>query len=143
MWDAFFPMILIAMSLNALLVFYKIDSQSLWTDEFWTLKASGRDLYDICFVWLQGDVHPPFYFVVLHFWRLIFGSSALSIRAFSAIMGTLCIPILYLIGKEFGRRVGLLQLCYWPFHHCISIFLARPGCTHWLCSWRFCRRLYS
>ena len=46
------------------------------------------------------------YLIALSFW--IFGISEFSARIVSVIFGTLTIPLVYLLGKELGRRTGLI-----------------------------------
>jgi uncharacterized membrane protein len=49
---------------------------------------------------------PPLYFMLLHYWMKLFGSSALVIRSLSAIAGVLCLPCLYWLCWElFGVTI--------------------------------------
>lgn len=45
----------------------------LWRDEYWALYFSGAEmsLTDAINLRMARDVHPPIYFIILHFWRLI------------------------------------------------------------------------
>ena len=56
-----------------------------------------------------GDIHPPLYYYLLHFWRGVFGSSEFALRSLSAVLGVLLVGLTFLIGrKAFSAGVGLL-----------------------------------
>jgi uncharacterized membrane protein len=60
--------------------------------------------------WLvKIDQHPPLYYTLLHFW-MTFGDSATIVRALSALLSTLTIPVIYLLGRlsDGNQMVGLL-----------------------------------
>lgn len=68
------------------------------------------------------DVHPPLYYLLLHFWTLVFGTSIWSVRGFSAVVGILLIPLVYLILKRlFSTKIAL----YGAFFTAIAPFLIR------------------
>ncbi len=57
-----------------------------WGDEISSLVGAGETLRDI----LSGhgsDFHPPFYFVLLHYWMLLFGTSEIALRSLSIVVG--------------------------------------------------------
>jgi hypothetical protein len=61
-------------------------------------------------IWPQQrtDAHPPLYFILLRWWREIFGESATVARMFSLVSSLLAIPLMYWIGRELYRpAVGL------------------------------------
>jgi len=94
--------------LATVLRFYRIAGQSLWGDEGTSVALAARDLAAIT----QGaalDIHPPFYYYLLHFWMLLFGSSEVAVRAPSALAGVLLVGITFALGKRlFGGNVALL-----------------------------------
>jgi hypothetical protein len=54
------------------------------------------------------DQHPPLYYLMLRLWMAL-GDDAATVRALSALFGTLNIPVLYLLGRRLaGRNMGLL-----------------------------------
>ncbi len=98
---------------------FRVDFQALWWDEGWTVFFAAADVPTM----LAGtaiDIHPPFYYLVLHFWTLVIGSSAASVRLFSVMTGTLTIPVVFLVGRRlFGRKVAVsaaLIMAVAPFH---------------------------
>lgn len=69
-----------------------------------------------------NDVHPPFYYVVLHFWQNMFGSSVISLRGFSVVCGIATVVFLYmLLRKLTSEKVAKLG----TFFAAIGPFLVR------------------
>lgn len=105
--------------LGGLLRFYRLGSKGLWLDEAFSVWMAWQPLADM-FGWLlKIDQHPPLYYSLLHLW-LIFGDDAATVRAFSAVLSTLTIPVIYSLGRNIGgKQVGLLAafiLALAPFH---------------------------
>ncbi len=93
--------------------------QPLWWDEGWSLffATSGfREMLELTAV----DIHPPLYYLVLHYWIRVFGSGVVSVRFLSVLLGTAAVPLLYAAGRRLaGHRGGLLAgllLAVSPFH---------------------------
>lgn len=89
---------------------YSLGVPSLWTDEVASIYLSSNFLKDIIFISAK-DLHPPFYFLLLHFWIGIFGASAFSSRLLSVIFGLLCIIIIYIICRDYlkSKNLGILS----------------------------------
>jgi 4-amino-4-deoxy-L-arabinose transferase-like glycosyltransferase len=88
--------------------FYNLGFNSLWLDEATTLNWSKLGFIEIWNISLTADFHPPLFHWIEHI-MLIFGQSEFILRAVPALMGTLTIPVFYLIGKEFHNRdVGII-----------------------------------
>jgi uncharacterized membrane protein len=71
-------------------------------------------------VW-EGPRQTPLYFVLARAWVKTFGSSVAVLRAFSAVLGIISLPLVFLLGRElFGRSlegwvaVGLIAVS--PLH---------------------------
>ena len=100
--------LLLIIVLAAFLRFYLLDSQSFWNDEGNSARIAERSLQKITEA-AAGDIHPPLYYYLLHFWRGVFGSSEIALRSLSAVLGVLLVGLTYLIGrKAFSVGVGLL-----------------------------------
>jgi len=57
----------------------------------------------------REDYHPPFYYLILHYWMMVFGTSESAVRLLSALFGVLAIPMIYVIGRQlFKKEVGLV-----------------------------------
>ncbi|MBM4466005.1 MAG: hypothetical protein FJ014_10720 [Chloroflexi bacterium] len=86
---------------------YRIDYQSLWRDEGVSLYLAASSIPAIL-ANRAGDVHPPLYFILLHFWTKLAGFSELSARFFSLFFGALLVPSLYsVVRKIFGTKTAL------------------------------------
>ena len=59
--------------------FYRIDAQSLWSDEGSSVAQAVRDLPAIVDN-AARDIHPPLYYILLHFWVIPFGTSEAAVR---------------------------------------------------------------
>ena len=98
---------------------YKLDVQSLWWDELYTVARSAMTVSELIEDLFSARVHLPFYFVILQVWTEI-GRSAFIIRYFSVVAGVLTVPLIYITGKRLsGRSVGLTAaflLAIAPFH---------------------------
>lgn len=97
----------------------RLDLQPLWWDEGWSLYFATADVPAMV-ARTAIDIHPPFYYLVLHIWTLIAGSSATSVRLFSVLVGTLSVPMIFLAGRRlFGARAAImaaLTMAVAPFH---------------------------
>jgi uncharacterized membrane protein len=95
-----------------------LTSESLWIDEGYSLALANHNLFEI----VHGtavDQHPPFYYVLLHFWLLI-GKSVFHLRYSSVLIGTVGVAIIARIGRmvmksEVGAAAALL-LSLSPVH---------------------------
>jgi mannosyltransferase len=97
---------LAAMMLTGLaLRLYTIGSESLWLDEgFSALAATKTTVREVLNFIYHEDLHPPLYYVILHFWIGLFGDSETAMRTLSAIFGTLSIPLVVRLGRDLMDR---------------------------------------
>jgi len=116
--DLWMLAVVLITAVAALVRFYHLGAESLWLDEATSLFLARMDLREMV-GWTAVDIHPPFYYSLLHYW-LALGSSEGAIRALSALAGTLTVPFVYGIGRSlFDRATGLgaaLLLALSPFH---------------------------
>jgi mannosyltransferase len=99
----------------ALLVFlafalytFRLDYQSLWYDEGFSIYLAGMSLGEIT-ARTASDIHPPFYYYLLHFWVKLFGDSEFSLRYLSSMFGVLTIPLMWATGRRLlGGAAGVL-----------------------------------
>jgi mannosyltransferase len=105
--------------LGGFLRFYWIGSQGLWLDEAFSVWMGRQPIGEMLSWLVRIDQHPPFYYLLLHFWMAL-GDDASTVRVLSALLGTLVIPVIYLLGRRLADwKVGLLAaliLAVSPFH---------------------------
>jgi uncharacterized membrane protein len=70
--------------LSAVFYFNNILFSDLWSDEVYTKAMVTSSISDM-FSLFRNDLHPPLYFIVLKVFTSLFGSGAISLRAFSVI----------------------------------------------------------
>ena len=90
-----------------------ITSESLWCDEISSLNHIEQDFPAFFDSLLNVDVHPPLYFVLLRGWCRLFGSTALSARLLSLVLGLLCLPAAFSLGRRLlDERAGLMAALF-------------------------------
>ena len=97
----------IIVSLGIVLRFYDLGTESYWIDEMSTVIEGQQNILQVI---TSGRLdQPPAYYLPFHLWLQIFGTTEVSTRSFSALIGVGSIVLIYLIGRElFDRKVGLL-----------------------------------
>jgi mannosyltransferase len=97
----------------------RLGSQSLWNDEAISAVIADGTAQQI----LTNQFHslqPPGYYLLLHFWRGLFGDTDLLLRLPSALMGIASVLVLYALGRlMFRKETGLWAAAVTallPFH---------------------------
>ena len=94
--------------LAALLRFYRIDGQSFWNDEGNSARLAERSLA-LIIEGAQGDIHPPGYYLALHYWRALFGPTEAALRGLSAVCSVGIVALAFALAlRLFDDRVGAL-----------------------------------
>jgi uncharacterized membrane protein len=95
----------------------------LWDDEGLTVGIASHSLSAIPGV-LRHDGSPPLYYLMLHVWMALFGSSEAETHSLSLLFSMLAIPAgLWAGWSLFGRRAGLMAAVLFGF----SSFLTSYG----------------
>ena len=76
--------------------------QNLWRDEAFSYVLAIRSIPEILKL-TAGDFNPPLYYILLHYWMLLFGSSEIAMRSLSFIFFLGTIYIVY-------------DICLYVFH---------------------------
>lgn len=112
-------LLLLLILIGAFIRFYKLDFQSAWGDELFTMinssseKSSG-EIFEI----LKADVHPPLYYYIVHFFYLIFGDSSLIARIVSVLFGIAGMFSVYYLSKELlNKKVGIIAVALLVFNY--------------------------
>jgi uncharacterized membrane protein len=83
----------------------RFDTHSaLWLDEALTVNISSQPLHAIPGT-LRQDGAPLVYYVLLHFWMQVFGTSDLATRSMAGVIGVATLPVAWLAGRRLGGPV--------------------------------------
>jgi uncharacterized membrane protein len=90
------------------LAFYRIDHQSLWTDELASIQSAAPDeSFFTSTLWVSG--HGPLYFALLHLW-IKAGQTEFAIRSLSTFVGIAAVCLIYATGlRLFNRKVATVS----------------------------------
>ncbi|MGD2144915.1 MAG: glycosyltransferase family 39 protein, partial [Anaerolineae bacterium] len=100
-------LLLAILLLGVFLRFYRLDAQSFWNDEGNSARIAERPL-ELIVKGAAGDIHPPGYYLLLHYWRMAAGQSEFALRALSVFPGTLLVAFTYELGRRLlGKTIGL------------------------------------
>ncbi len=98
--------------LGALLRFYSLGDDSIWSDESATWLQSSAGVVE-AIARTATDTYPPGYNIFAALSLSIFGQSEWALRLPAAIFGTLTIPAAYWLGRvSAGRTVGILAALF-------------------------------
>ena len=95
-------------------------NSGLWIDEIYSLVRSFRAPLSGILTEFWGDNHHPFYAVLAHLSRAVFGESAWAVRLPAMLFGVAAVPMLYALGAlVVSRREALLAslLLAVSYHH--------------------------
>lgn len=103
------PIIPVILTMLALaLRLYHLGYHDYWDDEIITAQAARPPLVTIYQTLSEYSIHPPLYYMLVHFWRVL-GDDIVTLRLLSVVIGTLCVPALYWLGsKLMSKPVGVL-----------------------------------
>ncbi|MGD0453273.1 MAG: glycosyltransferase family 39 protein [Solirubrobacteraceae bacterium] len=93
--------------LGAVLRFATLGVQSIWLDESATIILVHRGFWAMLSHLSSSESAPPLYYMLVWIWTKIFGIGALGFRSFSALVGTVTIPVMYAAGRRMSPRAGL------------------------------------
>jgi mannosyltransferase len=89
---------------------YHIGAASLWSDEIFSRYYA--DLFGLHYMLTDGlaaEPTPPTYYLLLRGWMALWGDSEAALRSLSAVASTLCVPVIYFLGRELvGKVQGVL-----------------------------------
>jgi mannosyltransferase len=88
-------------SLAVAVVFRFLTTSDLWLDEALTVNIAKLPLSDLEPA-LRKDGAPPLFYVLLHGWIQLFGSSDVAVRALSGVLGLAMLPLAYFAGRRLG-----------------------------------------
>ena len=105
--------LLFSVSIICILIrFFMLSNQSLWFDECATLNLTDNlnliDNITNLLTTKAGDHFQPLYYLIMPYWRFIFGDSEFALRSFSALLGSAAVILLSLVAlRLFGKKHAL------------------------------------
>ena len=94
--------------LGVLLRVYDLAGESLWRDEVWSIDFARLDIPRLLDRLRSFDVHPPLYYLLLHYWLILWGESEFATRLLSVLFGSLAIIWSYLVAARlFNPTAGV------------------------------------
>ncbi|HOS79649.1 MAG TPA: glycosyltransferase family 39 protein [Anaerolineae bacterium] len=118
--------LLLALGLGAGLRFYRLDAQSLWSDEGNTARLVERSLR-LIIEGAAGDIHPPGYYLLLAGWRALTGDSELALRSFSALCGVLTVAAAAALGRRAGGRAVAVGAAFFVAAHPLAVYYGQEA----------------
>ena len=109
-WRPVFAWSIAGMLLVALVLRF-VTKSDLWLDEALSVNISRLPLKDLHQA-LKQDGAPPLYYLLLHGWISVFGTSDLAVRSMSGVIGVLTLPAAWFCGRRMagddeGQRAWL------------------------------------
>lgn len=86
---------------------WDLGTQSIWIDEGLSIWDAQKSTIELLATHAQWDIHPPLYYLVLHFWVNVAGSSEFAVRFFSVASGVLTVPLVYWLVRLLQRRAAV------------------------------------
>lgn len=83
--------------------FHHLALQSFWNDEGNTARLVERPLR-LILEGAAGDIHPPGYYLLLHYWRALVGASEFALRSYSALCGILTVAVVAAVVRLMASR---------------------------------------
>ncbi len=86
-----------------------LGSKSLWLDEGQAFYRASLPLRSLLHVVTDGQMNMSLYYLILHLWMGVAGSSESMLRLPEVFFSIVTVPLTYLLGRELGnRRAGLI-----------------------------------
>ena len=104
----FFPDFFIVTLVALVTAFYRLTATSLWADEGNSVAQALRPVPELI-RHAALDIHPPLYYLMLHFWVRIFGTSEFALRSLSALAGVAVVLLIWAIVDDlWGGKTAFL-----------------------------------
>ena len=114
----------VCLAVQVFLFSFRLNVLSLWTDELWSLQIVQQSVPAIL-RFVAADIHPPLYFLMLHFWvKLPLGGDlVLRMRLLSvafALAATVAVDLLWARRLPASARLWFLAL--WTSSPCLLLY---------------------
>ena len=103
--------LLVCLGVQSALLFWRLDLLPVWGDEQFTLDTSAHSLTEIAAI-VRGDIHPPLYYFLVHYWMGLPWSTALIVkaRALSGVWALATTLVFYRFWLRPGERGRFLLI---------------------------------
>ncbi len=125
-FTAFTVLLLAALLLSAALRFYRLGTQSFWSDEGNSARLAERSV-KLIIEGAAGDIHPPGYYLLLRVWRDLTGGSEFALRSFSALCGVLTVAVAAALGRKVGGRSSALGAALALAVHPLAVYYSQEA----------------
>jgi mannosyltransferase len=107
-------------------------SAAYWIDEGLSWGISSHHFFDIPHV-LRQDGSPPLYYLMLHVWMRLFGTSEEATHVLSLIPALAAVPIGYWAGRSlFGERAGWFAAAMFAFNTYLTTYAQETRMYSWM-----------
>lgn len=87
-----------------------VSAGQLWLDESISVQIAHRSVPHLLAA-LRRDGSPPLYYLLLHFWMNVFGTSTEAVRTLSSVISLFALPLGWFVGRALGgRRLAVIML---------------------------------
>lgn len=101
--------ILVVLLLGLVIRMNNLGKESFWIDEGFSVHDAHLGPSQVIKA-ASSEHYPPLYYLILHYWMILFGDSEFSVRFVSVIFGFLSIFMIYKIGTLlFNKNTGLIS----------------------------------
>jgi hypothetical protein len=116
--------LLVCLGVQVFLFSFRLNVLSMWTDELWSLQIVQQSVPAIL-RFVAVDIHPPLYFLMLHFWLKLplSGDPAVRMRLLSvlfALAATVAVDVLW--ARRLPVRARLWFLALWTSSPCLLLY---------------------
>ena len=84
--------------------------QSMWTDEWLTVRAVAHSWADILPFLSANERRPPLFWLVFKFWTDLVGTTDLALRIWAVAITLLLVPVSYRLARSLIRSWGRARL---------------------------------
>src|SRR5512134_3185399 len=93
-------LIILGLTLLAFLLrAYRLEVQSYWIEEAWTLYFARLSVSELWRSLLTEEPKPPFYYFVTLYWIKLVGDGEYALRFLSLVFGVMAVPLTYRFGR--------------------------------------------
>jgi uncharacterized membrane protein len=114
----FYVPVMVAISVKI----YRLNSRELWLDETYSALLASMPFKQMLRS-ILGDVHPPFFYILLWAWIRLVGESEIALRLFSVLLNTVgTIAFFFVLRKWLGTRAAAFGSFLFAFSPILYVY---------------------